>query len=310
LTIGDRGDRAYIAVPYGDDKGLLILDTSEIQDRKPNPHAHEIARLAWKSISIPQNAIPFTENGHPYVLEIDEYDAATVGSGSEDDVGAARIIDIADERHPRVVSNLRLQVNQPADHHAAQDDPGASSPAQGYAAHYCNIPTSVDPKVVACSFIASGLRVFDISKITRPREIAYFVAPPKPRAENGNTDSNFAMSKPAFAPERREIWYTDGTTGFYVLRVAESVWPKATATSRSTCARRRSFTATLRTSGTVRRSRATLGGRRLRATRSGRTIRVRVNLRRFGTRTARLVVRARLRSGRTVTLRRFYRFCG
>ena len=34
--------------------------------------------------------------------------------------------------------------------------------AQGYAAHYCNIPTRVNPKIVACSFIASGLRLFDI----------------------------------------------------------------------------------------------------------------------------------------------------
>ena len=28
--------------------------------------------------------------------------------------------------------------------------------------------------------------------------------------------SDFAMSKPAFVPARREVWYTDGATGFYV----------------------------------------------------------------------------------------------
>jgi hypothetical protein len=33
------------------------------------------------------------------------------------------------------------------------------------------------------------------------------------------------MSKPAFVPDRREIWYTDGTSGFYALRVDKSVWP-------------------------------------------------------------------------------------
>ncbi len=94
--------------------------------------------------------------------------------------------------------NLRLQVNQPADHHAAGGDPGTFSPAQGYAAHYCNIPTRVDPKIVACSFIASGLRVFDISQLTRPREIGYFVAPTKPNTETGYTESDYAMSQPAF----------------------------------------------------------------------------------------------------------------
>ena len=33
------------------------------------------------------------------------------------------------------------------------------------------------------------------------------------------------MSKPAFDPARREIWYTDGTSGFYVLKLAKQYWP-------------------------------------------------------------------------------------
>ena len=41
----------------------------------------------------------------------------------------------------------------------------------------------------------------------------------------GRRGSNFAMSKPAFAPERREIWYTDGSSGFYVLRLPPALWP-------------------------------------------------------------------------------------
>lgn len=96
---------------------------------------------------------------------------------------------------------------------------------QGYAAHYCNIPTPVDPKVVACSFIVSGLRVFDIRNLTAPKEIAYFVAPTKAAVENGQQASNFAMSQPAFATQRREIWFTDGASGFYNVRVNKSVWP-------------------------------------------------------------------------------------
>jgi len=79
--------------------------------------------------------------------------------------------------------------------------------------------------VVACSFIASGLRVFDISDLLHPKEIAYYVAPTQPRAENEFMASDFAMSKPVIVPARREVWYTDGATGFYALRVAESAWP-------------------------------------------------------------------------------------
>ena len=173
----------------------------------------------------PAERDPVHADGHPYVLEFDEYNAATLGSGSADDVGAGRIIDIADETQPRVVSNLRLEVNQPAEHEAAAGDPGATSPVQGYAAHYCNIPTRVDPKIVACSFIASGLRAVRHQRPVHPKEIGYFVAPTKAKAENGGQASDFAMSQPAFVPERHEVWFTDGTSGFYVLRVTDDVWP-------------------------------------------------------------------------------------
>lgn len=236
MSLSNDGTRAYIADPGGE---MPILDTSDIQARLPDPEVREVSRLTWGSASIPQNAIPITIRGTPHVLEFDEYDAGVVG-GDPDAVGAARIIDVSDELRPRVVSNLRLLVHQPDEHRAAEDDPGAQSPVQGYAAHYCNVPTRVDPKVVACSFISSGLRVFDISDVTAPREIAYFVAPTRPRFENGYMSSDFAMSQPAFAPDRREIWYSDGATGFYAVRVDESVWPASEPELRLTrrCTRR------------------------------------------------------------------------
>src|SRR3954454_1925057 len=100
MDLSDDGNRAYIA-DVGQNAGqvgqLAILDTSEIQARKPNPQAHEISRLTWKSASVPQNAYHFTEGGHPYLLEFDEYTAGL--HGDTDSVGAARIIDIADEKH-------------------------------------------------------------------------------------------------------------------------------------------------------------------------------------------------------------------
>jgi hypothetical protein len=228
LTLSDDGNRAYIADPINSQ--LLILDTSQIQAHAPNPQAREISRLTWGTVTIPQNAIPITVHGKHYLLEFDEYAFRFSGNAPPDTVGAARIIDISDEAHPRVVSNLRLEVDQPTEHHAAASDPGATSPVQGYAAHYCNVPREVDPGIVACSFIASGLRVFDIRDPLHPKEIAYFIAPPHPEPENGLDGSNFAMSKPAFAPERREVWYSDGTSGFYVLRLDPSVWPNPTGT--------------------------------------------------------------------------------
>ena len=224
MSLNRDGTRGYLADTDGE---LTILDTSEIQARKANPQAREISRLTWRAASIPQNAIPFSVSGKPYLLETDEYTQGTSGGGNSDEVGAARIIDISDERKPKVVSNLRLQVNQPADHQKAENDPGATSPVQGYAAHYCDVSTPKDPTVVACSFIASGLRVFDISDVTKPREIAYYVPPSRNQTENGFDGSSYAMSKPAVVPRRREVWFTDGVSGFYNLRVNDRAWPIA-----------------------------------------------------------------------------------
>ena len=73
--------------------------------------------------------------------------------------------------------------------------------------------------IIACSFILSGLRVFDIRDPLHPREIAYF----NPPTTSGIAYA--AMSAPAFMPERNEIWYTDVNYGFYALRVTNGIWP-------------------------------------------------------------------------------------
>jgi hypothetical protein len=304
MSLSDDGNRAYIADSSTGE--MLILDTSEIQARKPDPQAREISRLTWNSASIPQNALPFTRDGKPYILEFDEYTAGL--RGDNDAVGAARIIDISDEKQPHVVSNLRLQVNQRADHQAANGDPGAQSPVQGYAAHYCNVPTRVNPTIVACSFITSGLRVFDISDLNAPKEIAYYVAPTQAAIENGFKGSSYAMSQPAFAPSRHEVWYSEGATGFYVLHIADNVWPRSPTTTSSSCTRRRSFLARIHAprGAAVRSVRATLAGKRVAIVRRRHRRYAKVHL--AGNRAV-LVVRVRLRNGHTLTTRRALRLC-
>lgn len=224
LTVSDDGTRAYVAAQ---DVGLIILDVSEIQQRKPNPQVSEISRLSWDSLTIPQVALPVTIDGTDYLVEIDEFsnegnDHRVARNGSR--VGAARIIDISDERSPHVVSDIRLEVHQPENRAVIAEDPGADGLVQGYAGHYCNVPRRTDPGILACSFILSGLRVFDIGDPRNPREAGYFVAPLVPRFGT-DAPTNNAMSRPSFVPERREIWYTDGNSGFYALRVAKGAWP-------------------------------------------------------------------------------------
>jgi DNA-binding beta-propeller fold protein YncE len=236
LTVSNDGNRAYVAA----NTGLIILDVSEVQARKSDPQVREVSRLTWEELTIPQVAIPVTIAGRRYLVEIDEFSGTEEDTGPAENgskVGAARIIDIANERVPRVVSNIRLEVHQPQNRERLADDPGASSSLQGYAGHYCSVPTRDEPGIVACSFIASGLRVFDIRDPRHPREIAYFVAPLSHSSSAGEP-SNYAMSAPAFVPERREIWYSDGNTGFYAVRLARGAWPAGRPARRSCMGRR------------------------------------------------------------------------
>jgi hypothetical protein len=233
LSISADGNRAYISGGGATNQfepktaanapGVVILDVSEIQARKPTPTVREIGRVTWPSISIPQNAIPITIKGKPYLVEIDEFTDSTTSPSGAGNIGAGRIIDISDETQPKVISNLRLAVHQPENKAARDNDPGANVPVQGYGGHYCNVPTRVDPTIVACSMIISGLRVFDIRDPFNPREIAYFNPPTSPR--NFPEESNWAMSSPSFVPERKEIWYTDGFSGFYAIRLTNGAWP-------------------------------------------------------------------------------------
>ncbi len=317
LTLSDDGNRAYLAA----NTGLLILDVSEIQARKANPRVREVSRLTWPELTIPQVALPVTIGGKPMLVEVDEFSANESGRVTSHGirVGAGRIIDISDEKAPKVISNLRLDVHQPENRAAIANDPGASSPVQGYAGHYCGVPRSAEPGIVACSFIASGLRVFDIRDPYKPKEIAYFVAPP---ANMGGSPvplekSNYAMSRPSFVPERGEIWYSDGNSGFYALRVAKGVWPfEAPAGGGALglpgtrrCVSRRNFTIRLRPKGArLRSARVFVNGKRVRVLR-GRRLRARIDLRGLPKGRVEVKVVARAADGRTVRETRRYRTC-
>ena len=213
MTVSDDGTRLYaarIGQPPTFEGGIEIRDITQLKERKPNPQVPVISSLTWTSHSTPQIPIPVTIKGHKYLVEVDEF------ATPSDDVGAARIINIDDERHPYVVSNLRLAVNQPANRAAESNDPGASNNTfGGYSAHYCSVPQRNNPGLVACDFIMSGLRIIDINDPQHPREVAYFNKP--------TSAGSFAMSAPAWDVPDSEVWYSDAHSGFYAVKLTNGV---------------------------------------------------------------------------------------
>lgn len=236
LNLNDDGTLMYFAdvarnradaagpIAGSESKGLTVIDVSEVQARVLNPQVRIVSHLTWPHVSTPQTNIPVTLGGRKRLIEVDEF-------GSGDKVGAARIIDIQDPAAPYVVANMRLAVNN-ADHQgdgSQSKDPNAANSLAGYAGHYCGVPTQNEPTIVACSFILSGLRVFNIADPEHPKEIAYFNMPATSAQTGTGTPAYgaqgaYAMSQPAFDVARHQITYSDGNTGLYVVQIDPSVW--------------------------------------------------------------------------------------
>ena len=242
LSVSDDGKRLYLADVQSDrgvqqnyvteithgGGGMRILDATPIQNRTiGTTDLKEIGYVSWPEVTIPQSTIPVTIRGHKYLVEFDEYDSNTTAYSPDENVGGVRIIDIGNEHAPKVISRIRLAVWERAARVADANDPGASSGTQGYAAHYCAVPQRKEPGILACSLITSGMRVFDIRDPFHPREVAYANHPGAITGNSVSPGGGDAMSAPAFVPARREIWYADGNTGFWVERLTAAAWPTA-----------------------------------------------------------------------------------
>ena len=187
--ISANGDRLYLAsiVPAGID----TFDISSIQHRRPQLFLREISSVTWPLTDgfATQHAIPFTEHGTPYLLAVDE-------AGE----GGLHLINLSDPSHPVVTRQIRLQIQLPQ--YAAERNQDADGDGLfGYEAHYCALNRPVNPTLAACGFFDSGIRVFDISDLNAPREVAYYNPPAQTGKNLKLPDSEHAMGLVAQGPD-------------------------------------------------------------------------------------------------------------
>ncbi len=203
VEFSDDGTRLYLATGFPG--GIVILDVSDIQNRRPAPMIRQVARMAWNLTSVAQHALPVSFDGRPHLIVPDEFAAEGV-----------RIIDITDEADPQVVSQLQLEIQRP-EHRAVRAADAAGNGLFGYEAHYCDVDRRRDPTALACAFFQSGVRVFDIRRPERPREIAYFNPPAQSAARSRLAGSEHASGL-GLAPTA-----TDTDPGALVMSVGNYV---------------------------------------------------------------------------------------
>jgi hypothetical protein len=156
-----RGDRAYCGWW---DAGLVILDIAD----KANPKF--ISRLDLDSdpsgpSRATHTALPIP--GRDILVVTDEQ----LKTDCEGDLQQVRVVDIADERNPRVISIFP----RPEGDFCSRG--GRFGP---HNLHEMRPGTLVDSNTVYLTYFNAGVRVVDISDATQPREVAWYVpaAPP------------------------------------------------------------------------------------------------------------------------------------
>lgn len=190
MSLSADGNRLFLASTFIG--GVEIFDVSEIQARKQIPKIYLKGSVFWRdkllgadspvSGTITQHTIPVTYGGKPYLIAPDEAGAMGI-----------HVIDISDETDPKEVVRFNLEIMKKENESVAQNDMfGVRYDAWDklhlfpkhyvhdfwtYNAHYCTVDRAEDPTALACGFMQSGIRVFDIRDFKSPREIAYFNPP-------------------------------------------------------------------------------------------------------------------------------------
>jgi hypothetical protein len=258
LQIGDNGNRGYFMIAgmnagSGNNDGVLVVDTSQIQQRRPHPQIRIISHLFWQDSGEAQLGRYVLIHGHPYLITTDEFGAETqpqqACAKGQPPYGFVHIVDMANERSPELVSTIRLQVNDPANCATVLAEQNAPFSLM-YSGHYCTADDPLNTTAIACAWLSSGVRVFDVRDPLHPREIAYYNPPAHLDANSIRGGAPYfdllvgTRTKDSTATQIRwirdprsgheDLWFISGENGFQILQFTNGVYPFGAVTVRST----------------------------------------------------------------------------
>jgi hypothetical protein len=195
LSTNKKGTRMYAGQPgnfgvapnnssFGPD-GLVILDVSDIQFRRPDPQIRIVSRLFWDDQGQAEQMLPFSHHGRSYLISTDESGgqagigglAAACARGASP-YGYSNVIDITDETQPRIVSKIMLEVHDPKNcSQFLPEPPEVGGGLLDYSTERCALDRPKNPTMAACGSRGTGTRVYDIRDPLHPAEIAYWKGP-------------------------------------------------------------------------------------------------------------------------------------
>jgi hypothetical protein len=241
VSIRLDGNRGYLAsadfrfegtVPETGDwwNGFVIVDTSEVQARRPNAKMHVISEEYFRDGAGMQMTIPMQINGKKYLVAEGEAGWGLGNSAGNKQAcaagktpfGIAKIYDIEDETKPKLVSNLIFEANDPKN--CALITPEVDASANGlpliYDVHMCSVDNRENTTTLACGYFQSGIRVYDVRDPARPKEIAYYNPPAKAGQPPG-----WCGAIPILDAARGMIYSACADGGVVALKFTNGVWP-------------------------------------------------------------------------------------
>lgn len=184
--------------------GIYILDNSDIVKGKPDPKLRLVGTAehgGWHS------AVQARIGGVPYLVGAGEL-LACPGSWP-------RLSNIADEAHPQLVGQFRLQMNFKENcpqHNALETGSAGILGRPGTAtSHFNDVDSTTETRLGLFPFTYAGLRIADLRDPANPTEIAYF----KP--------GDSCMSHVRYVAATGHIWFACTASGFWVIELAPEV---------------------------------------------------------------------------------------
>jgi len=203
-----KGDRAYLPYTAG---GFVILDISDVT------HPKLISDLPFSPPFISfigvHTALPLSKR--PLVVVNSE---AIAERGAEP-LGFAGIVDIADERAPRLISLFPVPKPDPGmGIRNFYEWPGRFGPHNQHQSQFQKVLYQ-DESTTFLTYFNAGLRIYDISDERMPHEIGYFIAPhPQTRRGPLPQEALVTQSEDVVVDSRGNIFVSDKNHGIYVLR--------------------------------------------------------------------------------------------
>lgn len=209
-VVGDR-----VTLPYGS-AGMVILDIADMT--KPR----EVGRLCFNP---PFNPHVGTHSAVPIpARKIAIVNSEAIKENCAEPANYVALVDTSDETQPRLVSMFPTPVPHPDAPYRNYCVKGGRFGPHNQHQHQHQKVLMQNDNLVFMTWFNAGLRIFDISDIHLPREVAYF-EPPDPVHRRGPLPTKLVCSSEDVLVDARGVIYmSDKNHGVYLMRAADSIY--------------------------------------------------------------------------------------